>query len=77
MNDTLIQVVADVLQLAPERVVDTLAMDDVATWDSLKHMELIAGLEEAFRIELTFDEIVAMQSVGDIRRVLQARGTTG
>jgi len=49
-------------------------MANVEAWDSLKHMELIVALESAFEIELTFDEIVAMRSVQDIKRVLTGRG---
>ena len=48
-------------------------MKDVDAWDSLKHMELIVSLEQSFGIELSFDEIVAMRSVGEIKRVLRGK----
>jgi len=64
---------AEILQISVERITDNLAMRDVETWDSLKHMELIMLLEETFDIELTFDEIVAMQSVREIKRVLMKK----
>ncbi len=66
-------VLADVLQVSPGRVADDLAMADVETWDSLTHMDLVVSIEKLYGIELTFEEIVAMQSVGEIRRVLQER----
>lgn len=65
---------ATVLQIPPDTLTDDLAMKDVETWDSLKHMELIVSLENTFGIELTFDEIVAMQTVSEIKRVLTQRG---
>lgn len=49
-------------------------MQDLDAWDSLKHMELIASLEEQLNVQLSFDEIVAMRSVGDIKRVLNGKG---
>jgi acyl carrier protein len=49
-------------------------MKDVDAWDSLKQMELIVSLEQSFGVELSFDDIVAMQSVGEIKRVLRERG---
>lgn len=64
---------AEVLQLPRERITDDLAMRDVEMWDSLKHMELIVMLEVAFDTQFTFDEIVTMQSVREIRRVLNER----
>jgi len=67
---------ADVLQIPIAAVTDELSMKDLEAWDSLKHMELIATLENQLDIQLTFDEIVAMRSVGDIKRVLNGRGKT-
>jgi acyl carrier protein len=68
------QLLAEVLQIPVERVTPELAMQDMDAWDSLKHMELIASLEQQLHIELSFDEIVTMRSVGDIKRVLSAKG---
>ena len=76
MNEQVERVLVDVLQVPPSAVTDELAMTDLEIWDSLKHMELIASLEQRFGIELTFDEIVRMRSVGEIKRVLKDRGAT-
>ncbi len=73
-NNKLISLVAEVLKLPPANVTDTLAMGQVESWDSLKHMELVVAIETGYGLELTFDEIVAMKSVGDIRKVLAAHG---
>jgi acyl carrier protein len=70
------QLLADVLQIPVTEVTDQLAMTDLDVWDSLKHIELIASLEEQLGVELTFDDIVAMRSVGDIKRVLSNKGVT-
>jgi len=66
-------VLAEVLQVAPAIITDNLAMQDVDAWDSLKHMELIVSLENTFGLQLSFDEIVNMQSVGNIKQVLEER----
>lgn len=74
MDDKVKKVVADVFNRHPETIPDDLKMTDMDAWDSLKHMELIVTLETAFSIQLTFDEIVKMQSVPEIKRVLEERG---
>ena len=75
MPDSKIEpLVANVLCLSVGAVNESLAMANVEAWDSLKHMELVVALESTFEIELTFDEIVAMRSVQDIKRVLTGRG---
>ena len=74
MDERVAGLLAEVLQMPAANITDGLAMRDVEAWDSLKHMELVVSLEEAFGLQLTFDEIVAMQSVGEIKRVLRAKG---
>lgn len=64
-------IVAETLQMKEAGVTDALAMDDVGVWDSLKHMELIVAIETAFGIDLSFDEIVVMRSVAEIKGVLR------
>ena len=76
MGKNLEQLLADVLQIPVTEVTDQLAMTDVEVWDSLKHIELIASLEEQLDVQLSFDDIVAMRSVGDIKRVLSNKGVT-
>lgn len=68
------EIVATALHLSADLITDQLTMADVDTWDSLQHMNLIASLEQEFGIELTFEEIVSMQSVGEIKRVLESKG---
>ena len=66
--------VAEVLQVPPATITDELTMQDIDVWDSLRHMELIVSLEETFGLQLSFEEIVTMQSVANIKRVLKERG---
>lgn len=68
---------SEVLQMPASDITDDLTMKDVDAWDSLKHMELIVALEQGFEVQLSFDEIVAMQSVSAIKRVLRERGVAG
>jgi acyl carrier protein len=73
LNEKVEGLLADVLQIPVATITDELAMKDTDVWDSLKHMELVVSLEQSFGIELSFDDIVAMQSVGEIKRVLRER----
>ena len=67
------ELISEVLQVPAAEIGDDLAMSDLEAWDSLKHMELVVSLENAFDVQLTFDEIVAMRSVREIKRVLAER----
>ena len=69
-----VNLISEILRIAPEDVVDTLGMDDLGTWDSLSHMQLIVTIESDYGIELTADEIVTMRTIGSIRNVLISKG---
>ncbi|OQS42243.1 acyl carrier protein [Chromobacterium haemolyticum] len=40
----------------------TLKYQDIAAWDSVGHMALMAALEEAFDIEMDIDDIIEFSS---------------
>jgi acyl carrier protein len=73
-GDQLSELIANVLNIELKRVTDSLSMSDVESWDSLKHMELVVSIENGYDVQLSFDDIVAMKSVGDIRTVLRTYG---
>jgi acyl carrier protein len=72
-GERLLTILSDALRLPAGAVAEDLDMAATGTWDSLSHMQLIAGIEDEFSIELTSDDIVAMTSIGAIKRVLRER----
>lgn len=48
--------------------------DDVEKWNSLQHLWLIMALEEKFGISMSMDEMIEVQSVSGIVRVLDRYG---
>lgn len=74
MEQKLKQLMVELFDMKEDKITDTLTMKDTYVWDSLKHMELVVAVEQTFGIELTFDEIVAMQNVKEIKRILTERG---
>jgi acyl carrier protein len=61
------------LELSSEAITDELAQDEVPTWDSLRHLQLVATLEEVYRVRLSTREIMMLRSVGDVRAVLRGK----
>jgi acyl carrier protein len=52
---------------------DTLR-EEIAAWDSLGVLTLIAALDEEFNIQLTESEIQQIRSVKDVLNLLQSKG---
>ncbi len=48
--------------------------DTTAGWDSLKNMELIFTIESTYRVRFTVKEVARINSIGDLRRLLLAKG---
>lgn len=76
MDQQLRALAAEVFDVDPAAFGDDVDFRTLEGWDSLTHMELIAGVEQAFQIELTGDEIVEMMSVAAARKILERRGET-
>lgn len=49
-------------------------MQTIEEWDSLRHMELIASLEETFNVRLTVEQIIEMTSLRAILAILGGHG---
>lgn len=77
MEKKLQELMVELFRMKQSEISDSLTMEDIDVWDSLKHMELIVALENQFGIYLTFEEIVAMKSVKDIKYILNNKGVKG
>lgn len=67
-------IVADVLEVDPAEVVDEAGPDALPTWTSMRHIHLVAMLEEAFGLSFSFKEIRDLNTIGDVRAALRAKG---
>lgn len=43
---------------------------DIAGWDSITHLDIITGMEEAFQVEITGFEVMNLNNVGDLLDLL-------
>jgi len=50
-------VISSVLNISKSEIHNKTSSDTIKSWDSLKHMNIIVGLEEEFDIEFDADEI--------------------
>ena len=50
---------------------DDISMENTPEWDSLAHLKLLAAIEDAFEIELDFEDMVRMTTVQAIVQTLR------
>jgi acyl carrier protein len=68
------QLVATVLSVDAGSLRDSDGPGSIDTWDSLNHIMLAAAIEEEFAVTLSADELIAVSSLGDFRRLLHSKG---
>lgn len=55
------QVLCDAFEITPD-LLKGLKYQDIAAWDSVGHMAMIAGMEEAFDLMMETDDIIDFSS---------------
>ena len=64
------RIAADLLDIPFEQVLPTSSPDTVENWDSLRHLNLVLGLEGDFGVQFSPEEIAAMQTIERIALLL-------
>jgi acyl carrier protein len=76
MSGRVEKIFAEVLQVPPDSINETTSPDNTPKWDSTSAIDLTLAIEDAFGISFTTKEIVAMRSVGLVKKFLTAKGIT-
>ena len=74
MNKEIVQIVSDTLGISSEAVTGATSMETTPAWDSMMHMNICLSIEQAFHVQLTPEEIMAMTSVAGIEQTLKGKG---
>jgi acyl carrier protein len=68
------EVFKNIFQIEISSIDDETSVDTVEKWDSLKHLNLVLALEEAFNITFTEEESVEIMSYPLVKAVLSDHG---
>jgi acyl carrier protein len=69
-------ILAKVLLIDEAMVSDDMSRKKLEEWDSMAHLMLISEIEGVFDVAMSDDEIMGIQTVGDIKNVLKKLGVT-
>lgn len=68
------EVFKNIFQIEISSINEETSVDTVEKWDSLKHLNLVLALEEAFNITFTEEESVEIMSYPLVKAVLSDHG---
>ena len=72
MNKEITEKLNKILQEVLEtKVTDNLSMDNISSWDSLRHIQMLAKIEKIFGIDIDFQDTLAMTNIKSIREVME------
>ncbi len=62
---------------AETKIQDGHGPGDLEGWDSLGHVNLMNAIELKYSVSLDLDEMIAIEKVSDIRKLLEEKGAAG
>ena len=62
----------EILLIDDEQYSEENGPDTIETWDSLAMVRIAVGVEEAFGYNMTPEEMVSLDSIGDIKAILRS-----
>jgi acyl carrier protein len=68
------ELLSKIFEVPLDTITDNASPDTIETWDSLRHMNLVVALEQAFNVEMSDEQVVEILSYKLIKIVLQERG---
>lgn len=69
----LYRLVGQVLGVDPSELTEDSNAQNTPKWDSLRHIEVLFAMENAFHVRFTMPEISGLRKLGDIRKLLLAK----
>lgn len=68
-------ILSEMFSIEESEIQDTLTSNDIPDWDSMNYIFFISELEKHFGIVFTMDEVMAVETVGDLRRIVEERSS--
>ena len=67
------EIVSDVLQVDAGAVTPDSSPENVASWDSVQHLNLVLALEDEYGLQFLPEEMDQMKTVGKIAQLVAAK----
>ena len=74
MNERVRHILGVVLEIPEKEIDEGLSAEQTTNWDSIRHLDLVMALEEAFGVSFSSEELGALTSYRAIVGALGQRG---
>jgi acyl carrier protein len=66
-------IASDLFGVRPEALTPASSSETVEQWDSAQHLSFVLALEEAFRLQLSPEEIDRIRTIGDAVKLVEEK----
>jgi acyl carrier protein len=74
LHDRLEEVFRQVFDNEKLKLADDTMAHDVEGWDSVTHINLMFGIEQAFGVRFNGNELAEMKNIGELKQFLISKG---
>ena len=74
LHDRLEEVFRQVFDNETLGLTDEMTASDIEGWDSVAHINLIFGIEQAFGVRFKGNELADMKNIGELKQFLAGKG---
>ena len=73
-DNDILKIASTVFEVSKETLSLSDTVDDIESWDSLKHLNLILAIEDEFNISFTEEESVEIESLELMKELIREKG---
>lgn len=73
MKSKIMTILAEVLEISPDRINLNTEQNQLEEWDSLAHLKLIMKLEQELNISISMEEVSELTSIDKIYSIISTK----
>ena len=67
IDERINRIFCEIFGISENQIADSVSYNSLETWDSLRHLQLIAALEKEFTIKFKMDDVINMENFKLVR----------
>ena len=72
--EKLYELISSIINVPVEKLTPLSGPENLAEWDSLAQIGILAAVEESYRVQLTMQEMLSIKTIADLRSTLEELG---
>lgn len=76
MSNSLLDIVANIMEVEATQIDDDSGPETIENWDSFRGLILFEELESKFNVKFTLNELLNVKKIKDIKNILSVRGAS-